>query len=75
MSFGEYLRGSFCGDDNVDDVVGALVHLLRDERHRFHKRVEVYLLCGLVLIRGNIHDNSCVRTVTTLGIIGFYFAS
>lgn len=43
------LRGSFGGNDDVDDVVGALVHLLRNERHRFHERVEVDLLSGLVL--------------------------
>lgn len=43
------LRGSFGGNDDVDDVVGALVHLLRNERHRFHEGVEVDLLSGLVL--------------------------
>lgn len=53
------LRGSFRGNDDVDDVIRALVHLLRDELDCFHESFEVDLLGGLVL-RGVYTPNAII---------------
>lgn len=42
-------RRSLRRDDDVDDVVSALAHLLRYEVHSLDERVEVDFLFGLVL--------------------------
>lgn len=43
------VRGALGGDDNEDDVIGALADLLADEPNGRHERVEVDLFRGLIL--------------------------